>query len=185
MLNSIASHHIHCAKAATMTGMVHSLTGLVDRLSKPVHINRTDDQNKSDLPLHIDEAVISPFVEESSVELFQRLQEAGALEVWGEPASSVDDYWRCIDRALKVLAKNASTLHPLGKDTSPPPPSLARLRLLQEQGQRAATLEQAFNHQRQERDRLLSSRIWRATAPYRRLRRRLAHLRRRLSQGSA
>jgi hypothetical protein len=86
---------------------------------------------------------------------------------------------------VKVQAKNASAFRPLGKDAVPLSPSLARLRLLQEQCQRAVTLEQALIDQRRQRDMVVRSRIWRATAPYRRLRHRLAQLRRRLSQAGA
>ena len=185
MLASIATHGIHCATAATMTRMVHRLTGLTDPSAPSLHRNRTDDLNHSGLRLHIDDSVITPFVEESSVELFARLQEADALAVWADPTSSTNDYWRCIDRAVKVQAKNASAFRPLGKDAVPLSPSLARLRLLQEQCQRAVTLEQALIDQRRQRDMVVRSRIWRATAPYRRLRHRLAQLRRRLSQAGA
>jgi hypothetical protein len=182
MLATIANHGIHCATAATMTSMVHSLSGLVDPSSAPVHRNRTDDLHHSGLRLHIKDDLITPFLEESSVELYHRLQEAGALEVWGEPSASADDYWRCIDRAVRSQAKNSAAFSPMGKNTAPPPPSLARLRLLQEQCHRAATVEKALESERHERDGLLRSRSWRATAPSRRFRHVLARLRRQMAK---
>jgi hypothetical protein len=161
MLNSIASHGIHCATASTMASMVRSLTGIGDPDSPPVHLNRTNDIHPSGFDLRIEDEVITPFVEESSMELFRRLQEAGALEVWGEPASTADDYWRCIDRALKGQAASSGFCRPPGEDIDPMPPSasFARFKLFDDLSQKA-----------QERDRLLGSRIWRATAPYRRFR---------------
>ena len=182
MLASIATHGIHCTRAATMAGMARSLTGLeLDTSSASMRHNRTDDLNPSGLRLHIEEDVIAPFVEESSVELFHRLQEAGALEVWGDPGpAAVDDYWRCIDRALKAQAASSDAPRPLRKETDPLPlpPSLARLRLLQDLTDKSVALGQ----RERERDEILGSHIWRGTAPYRRFRHRLARLRRRLSR---
>lgn len=180
MLASIATHCIHCATAPTMASMVQSLTGLTCLSSTPVHNNRADDLNHSGLRLHIDDAVITPYVEESAVELFRRLQEAGALEVWDEPSTAAEEYWRCIDRALKAQARSSSAHHPLAKATTPLPssPAIARLHLLQELTAKAELLGEV----RRERDDLLRSRSWRATAPYRRFRRLLARLRRRLGR---
>lgn len=182
MLVSIATHGIHCAKAAMMACMARSLTGLaLDTSSASVHHNRTDDLNPSGLRLHIEEDVIAPFVEESSIELFHRLQEAGALEAWGEPGpAAADDYWRCIDRALKAQGASSDAPQPLRKQTDPlpQPPSLARLRLLKDFTEKTTALEQ----RQRELNELLGNRIWRAIAAYRRFRHRLARLRRRLGR---
>jgi hypothetical protein len=144
-----------------------------------VHHNRTDDLNPSGLRLHTEEDVIAPFVEESSVELFHRLQEAGALEVCGEPGPAAEeDYLRCIDRALKAQAACSDAPSPLRKeaDPLPLPPSFARLRLFKDLTDKSVSLGRL----EEERNEFLGSRIWRCTAPYRRFRHRLARLRRRL-----
>ncbi len=163
MLASIVAHRIHCATAPTMASMAQCLTGLGGSAAAQIHLNRTDDLIASGVNLHIGDNVITPFVEDSSMELFHRLQESGVFDVWAEPTPTSDEYWRRIDQALKVTAASArpGCFQQFGTnaDPVPPSPSLARLKLFQDLTKKA-----------QERDGLVHSRIWRATAPYRRFR---------------